>query len=111
MAVLPLYLIAIPFRRSFAAAIGFVKRLKRYRERGRYATCAANQPGGTRAVRIVIRRVVACRAVVPRMRDEGWKGSRDVTLKLSRRDPSVRAGLAFSLGMAELQQLQSRQIL
>src|SRR6478672_3466781 len=50
MAVLPLYLIAIPFRRSFAAAIWFVEALKGYRERGRYAACAANQPGGTRAV-------------------------------------------------------------
>src|ERR1700751_5057114 len=46
MAVLPLYLIAIPFRRSFAAAIWFVEALKGYRERGRYAACAANQPEG-----------------------------------------------------------------
>jgi hypothetical protein len=45
-----LYLIAIPFRRSFAAAIWFVEALKGYRERGRYAARAANQPGGTRAV-------------------------------------------------------------
>jgi hypothetical protein len=31
------------------------------------------------------------------------EGSRDVTLKISPRDPSVRAGLAFSLGMTDME--------